>query len=761
MLQRIVSIKNVGRFKNCSAIGDVTFRRYTLIFAENARGKTTLCDILRSLAKNEPAIVVGRTTLGSPDAPEVRLLNAGGQILAFRNGGWTGTPPDLALFDSTYVRENVYAGDAVDTEHRRNLYRVIIGAQGVALAEAVTRIDDQIRDKNTEIRDNRAAIQRSIPQGVTIDAFLNLAADDQIDAKIAAKEQEIQAARQATQLQARAGLSQLTVPVFPVAFAELLAKALANVQANAEHSVNEHIARHEMAAQGEAWISQGMQYVKDDSCPFCDQPINAVQILEDYRSFFSQEYQALREEVAQLKRTVETAIGPRVAAGLDQTLLQNANSAESWQQFCEFPPPNLAENGRVDEILGRLRESAQRLLDQKAGTPLDSVPPDAEFTQALGEFETLRAEFGTYNTAVAAANEIIAAKKRQVQAANIRQLETELTNLRATKIRHSAEVVALVAEDVRLQNEKTALEGDKTAARAQLDAHTQQVITQYGQRINWYLERINASFRITTPTHTYRGGPPSTSYQILINQNTVDLGDPATPLDRPSFKNTLSSGDRSTLALAFFFAQLEQDANRANKVVVFDDPFGSMDSFRRSHTVNQVFRCGQSSAQVVVLSHDPNFLHLLWERIAPADRKSLALTRIGEENTTVTEWDVERAVQARYRADIDTLQRFFADGQGDARDVIQKLRPILEAYCRNVYPTQFGEQEMMGGIITIIRAAGATHPLHAIVEDLDEINVYCRRYHHGENPNAATEAVDDAELQGYVKRTLKLVGCLL
>lgn len=68
---------------------------------------------------------------------------------------------------------------------------------------------------------------------------------------------------------------------------------------------------------------------------------------------------------------------------------------------------------------------------------------------------------------------------------------------------------------------------------------------------------------------------------------------------------------------------------------------------------------------------------------------------------------------------------------------------------------------MMGGIITIIRAAGATHPLHAIVEDLDEINVYCRRYHHGENPNAATEAVDDAELQGYVRRTLKLVGCLL
>ncbi len=45
MLQRVISIKNVGRFRNCTAIGDVTFRRYTLIFAENARGKTTFCDV--------------------------------------------------------------------------------------------------------------------------------------------------------------------------------------------------------------------------------------------------------------------------------------------------------------------------------------------------------------------------------------------------------------------------------------------------------------------------------------------------------------------------------------------------------------------------------------------------------------------------------------------------------------------------------------------------------------------------------------------
>ncbi len=336
-------------------------------------------------------------------------------------------------------------------------------------------------------------------------------------------------------------------------------------------------------------------------------------------SFFGREYHALRDQVTGLKRQVEAVVGERVAASLEQTVFQNSNAAETWRQYCDVVAPELPEADRIREIIDALKESAQTLLDVKAATPLDAVPPDERFTRALGDFEALRTSFGTYNTSVAAANGVIISRKREAQAANVRDVESALARLKAQKARYTRDVQALCDTDLRLQGEKIAAEAQKATARQQLDTHTQQVITQYGQRINWYLERINASFRITTPMHTYRGGPPSTNYQIVINQNAVDLGDSATPLDRPSFKNTLSGGDRSTLALAFFFAQLEQDANLGNKIVVFDDPFGSMDGFRRSHTINQVYRCGQNCAQVVVLSHDPGFLHLLWDRVTPIE----------------------------------------------------------------------------------------------------------------------------------------------
>jgi len=64
-------------------------------------------------------------------------------------------------------------------------------------------------------------------------------------------------------------------------------------------------------------------------------------------------------------------------------------------------------------------------------------------------------------------------------------------------------------------------------------------------------------------------------------------------------------------------------------------------------------------------------------------------------------------------------------------------------------------------IVGKIRNGGPSHPLAPICDELDELNQYSRRYHHMENRNAATEPINDAELNGYVRQTLKLVGCLL
>jgi wobble nucleotide-excising tRNase len=104
------------------------------------------------------------------------------------------------------------------------------------------------------------------------------------------------------------------------------------------------------------------------------------------------------------------------------------------------------------------------------------------------------------------------------------------------------------------------------------------------------------------------GALPTSSYQLVINDTAIDVGDGKTALGKPSFKNTLSAGDRTTLALAFFLAHLERDPDRTNRIVVFDDPFNSQDAFRRHQTVYQIKKACELCAQVFVLSHDAAFL---------------------------------------------------------------------------------------------------------------------------------------------------------
>jgi wobble nucleotide-excising tRNase len=153
-LHQIKHIGSVGRFRAASASGDVTFKKFTLIFGENGRGKTTLCSILRSFQTNDPAIVLGRKTLGEDKDPHIILTFADGSVL-FKDGAWNSQTKKLRIFDSQYVAENVYFGDSIGTDQRRNLCRVMLGRDGVVLAKAYDDADAAITAKNNEIKEVR------------------------------------------------------------------------------------------------------------------------------------------------------------------------------------------------------------------------------------------------------------------------------------------------------------------------------------------------------------------------------------------------------------------------------------------------------------------------------------------------------------------------------------------------------------------------------------------------------------------------------
>jgi wobble nucleotide-excising tRNase len=148
---------------------------------------------------------------------------------------------------------------------------------------------------------------------------------------------------------------------------------------------------------------------------------------------------------------------------------------------------------------------------------------------------------------------------------------------------------------------KAATEALRDQARAALDQYRRNIFPAYETAINDYLRRFFGGFRLGSVTSVNTRGGSACSYNVVINNVPVAIT--AAAGNAPSFRNTLSSGDRNALALAFFFASLDQDPQLSQKVVVIDDPMTSLDEHRSLTTIQEIWRLINRVDQVIVLSH--------------------------------------------------------------------------------------------------------------------------------------------------------------
>jgi wobble nucleotide-excising tRNase len=756
-LRKIVSIQNVGKFQNANAAGDVEFKKFTLIYGENGRGKTTICAILRSLQSGESGHVVGRQTLGATNQPAIHvLLNGANPQTRFQQGAWTQTLPNLAIYDNVFISENVYAGDEVGTDQKRNLYKVIVGRDAVQKAQRLDELVKEIRSTSAAIKDANRAVEAHLQPGLSLKALLEAQADPAIDEKITKAEADLRSVSEVEALVRHPGFATVTIPEQPSALTELLAETLESVTAAVDQQIQAHLSRHGMRSGGQAWISQGMEFKLEEGCPFCGQRLDGVALIDDYKVLFSDGYRSLKERITTTGKDIGDRFGEQFLLKLDAMIAANREVTRFWKAHAEFTPPDDALVSRAVEIATRYREAVLKLLRQKVSAPLEALALDEAAITASAEYDSLTNGLERYNSDVAAANAVFAARKAQIGTLKVADAKVRLENLKTLKRRHEPQLKALCDKAIQCAEAKLRQEAERDAIKDDLDKHSGDVVGKYQNSINRYLDLFNAGFSISKVDHNYVGGV-NASYHLMINRVSIPLGDIRTPISQPSFKNTLSSGDRSTLALALFLAQLEHDAARSDRIAVFDDPFNSQDSFRRNQTAIEIARVIPNVSQVIVLSHDAKFLKDLSGKAVGVETKTLKLNPVGE-TTEICELDLDAMLREEVRVFIDVLQTYYAGQGGAARDVIQKIRPLLEAYCRNSCVTQFSTDDILSGILTKIRATGDTHPLHRVYNDLNDLNDYTSRYHHADG--SVSGVIDEGELKGYAKRALRLVGAM-
>ena len=129
--------------------------------------------------------------------------------------------------------------------------------------------------------------------------------------------------------------------------------------------------------------------------------------------------------------------------------------------------------------------------------------------------------------------------------------------------------------------------------------------------VNSRLRGLLAEFELATLERNDAGDTPRADFTLRLMGSEVPVvaAEPASP----SFSTTLSPAARRLLALALFFWALDGDPVLSGKTVVLDDPARGLDR-RRKTKLAEAIAGFVGRAQLIVLSHDAEFIRMLRER---------------------------------------------------------------------------------------------------------------------------------------------------
>ena len=167
---------------------------------------------------------------------------------------------------------------------------MVVGPIGVGLAEKIDELDAAATAVQQTIMAERKVLQQHVPKELTLDRFLELPADPDIDAKISAAEKTVKAVSAAAVIAARPKLEPAVLPTLPTEFEALLAKTLPGVAADAAARVQAQVEAHDFHDNGESWLATGLSHVREDACPFCGASVVENPLIAAYQDYFSDAY---------------------------------------------------------------------------------------------------------------------------------------------------------------------------------------------------------------------------------------------------------------------------------------------------------------------------------------------------------------------------------------------------------------------------------------------------------------------------------------
>lgn len=721
MLKRIEQIQNIGCYKNIRA-SRMQFDKLTFIYGDNSFGKSTMCDIFRSLSTSNSECISNRMSIPNDnnDPQKVifkfQLLGSTTEApITFSRNSWNPllSGIDIFVFDTDFIHRNVFTGLTIDRQNQKNITQFVLGEDSVDKANKIANNKSELRAINKQISSLENKEFSTIKKlDDFIELKINLTEEQllqnliKIEKKVNHKKtilnsiDDIIEKNEPINLDESLNFSNLVDEMntcFNASYEQINEKALESLLEHIKINCNDNI-----NLNINDWIKEGVQIKLTEFCPFCGQELvgNANDLISSYNEYFNEAFKKFENEIVSKLNSLQYENAKYLLSAHSGTTESNLKFIKEYLELINGAGFE-NEVKQIDEITQKLKklfqewnddfESIEKSIDEKIKEKRYSIIKnigEIDLAQKVETFNEILDGIKGYNKLIDIIMDSILTYKADLNYDNVsselENLKLELDKSKTLLMRKQLDSVCKRYSELVAARE---INKQKTVElESNLETEQNSYLNEYFDKINELFNKLGSSKFKISKTINRRGHMPvvSMTAKYCNVQITNEL-----------ITTFLSESDRRALALSVFLAKVLclSDEQREKTILVFDDPVTSFDDNRIDRTIRLFEGFRKNLRQMIILSHYPKYIKVFFER-ANLNSNDIKLLKLSKNNLTTSIEEakpidfVETLHQQKYRK----IKSYIA--REHFEDISSDLRIFLEEEVKMRFKEQINENEL-------------------------------------------------------------------
>ncbi len=704
-ITRIKQINNIGTYKN-SGNGRINLKPFTFIYAANTYGKTTFCDIMRSLKTNDISYINNRRRIGIKDSEKCLVsLTIDNDNIDYDGEKWIVPVGNnirnyLEIFDISFVNENVFTNFKIEHKNKESFTSFILGERGVELAKTLAYLEQTLSDKEQEFKENKAKLDKKLKDIAFDDIKKQKYNDNFKDTEcllISVAEEIKKLSNQLSEIDKIKSIKKIdSINVDQSKLRELIntTKEICAFK----HDIDltqlkkrvEDI-REETAGLSDQWYKDGIKSIKT-KCPLCGNIITDNERIKILSEYFSEIIITFLDKVEKCQNEITRNFKERsIASNLIKFAQQKDLIIPYFNGNSDLPSAlneSFKQLTKIANDISSFVEKSKEELESNLLIKLSSVNNvDFEFSKSA----TLLTYLDEMDSILSIMNEQINDfnqnfKEYQEKLSNeyllseISKHKSEFSryNLIVLRGQYNEEIDSLIQIEGHIKELKDKIKVTKT----KFDSQQEDFLNKYFADIQQIYSKLGSeNYRIERET-TSRGKKKVYGVKIYFRDKLID-----------ETRFCMSESDRRALALSVFLAKIKID-NNPNSILILDDPVTSFDKDRMRNFISIINELKSNCfGQLIILMHYENFFRLITK--ATEDKTLIKLVRDKDDHVFNEIYEDDDMFSNEYENALNHIIKFINAESNCIKE--NDVRIFFEKYLHNYYAYEISKNPSIKG----------------------------------------------------------------